>query len=76
MSKYTLRVKEDKNIRNDFNSVAEILKGGDYISVFTDKDSYISGVINAIEEQNLSYKYVEEGDNRYILAKKEKNELL
>ncbi|KMT22437.1 hypothetical protein [Clostridium cylindrosporum] len=73
MSKYTLRVRDTTGLKGEIKGAVELLKTGDCLAIFTDDNTNRESILNALEGEDLSYKYKTEGNNEYILAKKDNN---
>ncbi|MEF9952410.1 MAG: hypothetical protein RR840_07905 [Clostridium sp.] len=70
MSRYTLRVNDNINCKNEILEATEILDKGDYLAIYTANDITKQSIVGILDDGQIGYNYVTSDGCEYILAKK------
>ncbi|MEG2338643.1 MAG: hypothetical protein RSB66_06140 [Clostridium sp.] len=70
MSRYTLRVNDNINCKDEILEATGILSKGDYLAIYTANDITKQSILGILDNNQIGYNHVYSDGSEYILAKK------
>lgn len=71
MSRYTLLIKNNKNLQGEIQEATQLLQSGDSLSIIINENTPRQSIVDVIEDEKLLFKHITNGRKEYIIAKKE-----